>query len=196
MVGGSLVLFQPGAETGHREGSELAQGHTAPGCPALPVGFLLVSLPGGFPSHVWKSLVGYSPWGRTELDTTERLHFHFSLSCTGEGNGNPLQCSCLENPRDRGAWWSAVYGVAQSRTQLKRLSSSSSSSSQVKAAVQLRGRVSELSSLACPQGLWSQGIRTPILAPHWLHLSRFTPQGKGVNPGSLSLPGSCKGRMR
>ena len=58
---------------------------------------------------------------------TERLHFHFSLSCTGEGNGNPLQCSCLENPRDGGAWWGAVYGVAQSRTQLMRLSSSSSS---------------------------------------------------------------------
>ena len=58
---------------------------------------------------------------------TERLHFHFSLSCIGEGNGNPLQCSCLENPRDGGAWWAAVYGVAQSRTQLKRLSSSSSS---------------------------------------------------------------------
>ena len=54
---------------------------------------------------------------------TERLHFHFSLSCTGEGNGNPLQCSCLENPRDRGAWWAAVCGVAQSRIQLKRLSS-------------------------------------------------------------------------
>ena len=56
---------------------------------------------------------------------TERLHFHFSLSCIGEGNGNPLQCSCLENPRDGGAWWAAVYGVAQSRTRLKRLSSSS-----------------------------------------------------------------------
>ena len=55
---------------------------------------------------------------------TERLPFHFSLSCTGEGNGNPLQCSCLENPRDSGAWWAAVYGVAQSRTRLKRLSSS------------------------------------------------------------------------
>ena len=67
--------------------------------------------------------------GRQELDTTERLHFHFSLSCIGEGNGNPLQCSCLENPRDRGVWWAAVYGVAQSRTRLKRLSSSSSSSS-------------------------------------------------------------------
>ena len=73
----------------------------------------------------WKSLVGCSPWGRTELDTTERLHFPFSLSCTGEGNGNPLQCSCLENPKDGGAWWAAVYGVAQSRPRLKRLSSSS-----------------------------------------------------------------------
>ena len=71
-----------------------------------------VLLPGK--SHGWRSLVGYSPWGRTESDTTERLHF--SLSCTGEGNGNSLQCSCLENPRDGGAWWAAVYGVAQSRT--------------------------------------------------------------------------------
>ena len=58
---------------------------------------------------------------------TERLHFHFSLSCIGEGNGNPLQCSCLENPRDRGAWWAAIHGVTQSRTRLKWLSSSSSS---------------------------------------------------------------------
>ena len=57
-------------------------------------------------------------------DTTERLHFHFSLSCIGEGNGNPLQCSCLQNPRDRGAWWAAIYGVAQSPTRLKWLSSS------------------------------------------------------------------------
>ena len=63
------------------------------------------------------------------MDTTEQLHFDFSLSCTGEGNGNPLQYSCLENPRDGGAWWAAVYGVAQSRTQLKHLSRSSSSSS-------------------------------------------------------------------
>ena len=67
-----------------------------------------------------------SPWGRKESDTTEQLHFHFSLSCTGKGNGNPLQCSCLENPRDGGAWWAAIYGVSQSRTRLKRLSSSSS----------------------------------------------------------------------
>ena len=64
-----------------------------------------------------------------ESDTTEWLHFHFSLSCIGEGNGNPLQCSCLENPRDGEAWWAAVYGVAQNWTRLKRLSSSSSSSS-------------------------------------------------------------------
>ena len=77
-------------------------------------------------SHGWRSLVGCSPLGRYKSDVTERLHFHFSLSCTGEGNGNPLQCSCLENPRDRGAWWAAVYGVAQSWTWLKWLSSSSS----------------------------------------------------------------------
>ena len=78
-------------------------------------------------SHGRRSLVGCSPWGRWELNTTERLPFHFSLSCIGEGNGNPLQRSCLENPRDRGAWWAAVSGVAQSRTRLKQLSSSSSS---------------------------------------------------------------------
>ena len=65
--------------------------------------------------------------GSLESDTTERIHFYFSLSCTGEGNGNPLQCSCLENPRDGEAWWAAISGVAQSRTRLKRLSSSSSS---------------------------------------------------------------------
>ena len=70
-----------------------------------------------------------SPWGHYESDATERLHFHFSLSRNGEGNGNPLQCSCLDNPRDGASWWAAVYGVAQSQTRLKRLSSSSSSSS-------------------------------------------------------------------
>ena len=78
-------------------------------------------------SHGWRSLVGCSPWGHSESDATERLHFHFSLSCIGEGNGNPLQCSCLENPRDRGAWWASVYEIGQSQTRLKRLSSSSSS---------------------------------------------------------------------
>ena len=70
--------------------------------------------------------MGCSPGDREDSDTTEQLHFHFSLSCIGEGNGNPLQCSCLENPRDGGAWWAAVYGVAESKTLLKRLSSSSS----------------------------------------------------------------------
>ena len=82
-----------------------------------------VLLPGK--SHGQKSQVGCSPWGHEESDTTEWLHFHFSLSCTGEGNGNPLQCSCLETPRDGGAWWAAIYGVTQSRTRLKQLSSSS-----------------------------------------------------------------------
>ena len=83
-----------------------------------------VLLPGK--SHGWRSLVACSPWDRWESDTTEQIHFHFSLLCTGEGNGSPLQYSCLENPRDEGAWWAAVYGVAQSQTRLKRLSSSSS----------------------------------------------------------------------
>ena len=68
---------------------------------------------------------GLQSMGSLESDMTERLHFHFSLSCIGEGNGHPLQCSCLENPRDGGAWWAAICVVAQSRTRLKRLSSSS-----------------------------------------------------------------------
>ena len=106
--------------------------------------FLIIYHPLAFPSE--KAIAPHSstpawkiPWteepgglqsmGSYESDTTERLHFHFSLSCFGEGNGNPLQCSCLENPRDGGAWWAAISGVAQSRTRLKRLSSSSSSSS-------------------------------------------------------------------
>ena len=81
-----------------------------------------VLLPGK--SHEQRSLVGRGPWGLEESDTTEQLPFHFSLWCIGEGNGNPLQCSCLENPRDGEAWWAAVYGVTQSQTQLKWLSSS------------------------------------------------------------------------
>ena len=82
-----------------------------------------VLLPGK--SHGRRSPVGCSPWGCSESDRTELLHFHFSPSCIGEGNGNPLQCSCLENPSDRGAWWAAIYGVTQSRKRLKRLSSGS-----------------------------------------------------------------------
>ena len=76
----------------------------------------LVLLPGK--SHGRRSLVGCCLWGRTELDMTEQLHFHFSLSCIGEGNGTPLQYSCLENPRDRGAWWAEVHGVTMSQTRL------------------------------------------------------------------------------
>ena len=75
-----------------------------------------VLLPGK--SHGRRSLVGCSPWGREESDTTERLHFHFSVSCLGEGNGNPLQCSCLKEPRDGGAWRAAADGAAQSRARL------------------------------------------------------------------------------
>ena len=82
-----------------------------------------VPLPGK--SHGWRSLVGCSPWGHEKSDTYWANSLHFSLSCIGEGNGNPLQCSCLENPRDGGAWLAAICGVAQSQTRLKRLSSSS-----------------------------------------------------------------------
>ena len=84
-------------------GSSRRQWHPTPVC-----------LPGK--SHGQRSLVGCSPWGLYESNTTERLHFHFSLSCIGEGDGNPLQCSCLENPRDGGARWAAVSGVAESDT--------------------------------------------------------------------------------
>ena len=80
-----------------------------------------VLLPGK--SHGRRSLEGCSPWGRWGSGTTERLHFHSSLWCIWEGNGNPLQCSCLEDPRDEVAWWAAIYGVAQGQTQLKWLSS-------------------------------------------------------------------------
>ena len=115
----------------------------------------LVLLPGK--SHGQRSLVGCHLWGRTESDTTERLHFHFSLSCTGEGNGNPLQGSCLENPRDGGAWWAAVYGVAQSLTRLKWLSSSSSRNS-----VHSSSSCFSFSRLLCVQN--SQGAQV------WVHL--------------------------
>ena len=74
----------------------------------------------------YSCMVGCSPWSLKEWDTTEQLHFHFSLSCIGEGNGNLFQCSCLENPRDGGAWWSAIFGVAQSRRRLMQHSSSNS----------------------------------------------------------------------
>ena len=111
-------------------------------------------------SHGRRSLVGCSPWGREESDTTEHLHFHFSLSCIGEGNGNPLQCSCLENPRDGKAWWAAVYGVAQSRTRLKRFSSSSSSSRSPYQHAEAR---TQLNSLLKLPHVWSTQTRAPWL---------------------------------
>ena len=99
--------------------------------PALESSALETAMAPHSSTLAWKipwteELAGCSPWHRYESDTTEWLHFHFSLSCIGEENCNPLQYSCLENPRDGGAWWAAVYGVTQSRTRLKRLSSSSS----------------------------------------------------------------------
>ena len=115
-----LRILEWFAVSSSRGSSQPRDGTTSLMSPALAG-----ELPGK--SHERGSLVGCSPWGREESDMTERLPFHFSLSCIGEGNGNPLQCSCLENPRHGGAWWAAVYRVTQSRTRLKWLSSSSSS---------------------------------------------------------------------
>ena len=120
-----------------------------------------VLLPGK--SHGRRSLVGCSLWGHEESDTTEQLHFHFSLLCIGEGNGNPLQCSHLENPRDGGAWWAAVYGVAQSRTRLKLLSSSSSSSMVVHTVKNLSAvQETQSQSLGQEDSLWREWLPTPV----------------------------------
>ena len=111
-----------------------------------------VLLPGK--SHGWRSLVGCSPRGRQESDTTEQLHFHFPLSCIGEGNDNPLHCSCLENPRDGGAWWATDYGVAQSRTWLMWLSSS------------------VLNSFSCVclfAALWTTACQAPLSMGYFMH---------------------------
>ena len=105
--------------------------------------------------HGRRSLVGCSPWGRKELDTTKQLHFDFSLSRIGEGNGNPLQCSCLKNPRDGGAHWAAICGVALNRTCLKWLSSSSN----VHYSFSLLTRMSTL---------WGQRNVRPWLSPKHL----------------------------
>ena len=119
---------------------------------------------------------------------TERLHFHFSLPCTEEGNGNPFQCSCLENPRDGGALWAAVYGVTQSRTRLKRLSSSSSSN-----LIQLHGN-----SCLVPGNQWprAKGCVRPhsiILRVHfkYAHIHR-TPNSKILNLDILDRAGFQK----
>ena len=128
-----------------------------------------VLLPGN--SHGRRHLVGCSPWGPEESDTTKWLHFHFSLSCIGEGHSNPLKFSCLENPMERGAWWAAIYGVAQSRTRLKWLSSSSSSIGEI--IQYLSFYFSDLFHLAqCPQGplkLWKH-IVLIIWLLHWIGL--------------------------
>ena len=121
-----------------------------------------VLLPGK--SHGWRSLVGCSPWGCKESDTTERLHFDFSLSCLGEGNGNPLQRSCLENPRDWGAWWAAVYGVAQSRTRLKWLSSSKSANSKSEALNHWSVLLWE--AMECQQLLFKKSCKNVLIKCH------------------------------
>ena len=121
------------------------------------------------------------------LDKTERLHFHFSLLCIGEGNGNPLQCSCLENPRDGGAWWVAVYGVAQSRTRLKRRSSSISiyiscvcvciyvySSVCAKGPMSLPRMITEFSYIRITIRYYSHQINLLIDNGFWVHSKRDT----------------------
>ena len=130
-----------------------------------------VLLPGK--SHGRRSLLGCSPWGCWELDTTQWLHFQFSLSCIGEGNGNPLMCSCLENPRDRGAWWAAVYGVSQSQTRLQRLSSSSSSSSGITSL--LSNHLAKLSSIPVSRFgislIWYKiEFKIPLISQYFSHL--------------------------
>ena len=132
-----------------------------------------VLLPGK--SHGRRSLVGCSPWGLEESDTTERLHFDFSVSCIGEGNGNPFQHSCLENPRNRGAWWAAIYGVAQSRTWLKRLSSSSSN---VRSHVQLCMTPRTMQAVEFPRlSLILEWVAIPFSPPHF----HDRPGGRGTH---------------
>ena len=143
--------------------------------------------------------MGWSPQGLKESDRTERLPFHFSLSCIGEGNDNPLQCSCLENPRDGASWWAAIYGVAQSWTRLKWLSSSSSSSSrerdmsslsdllsfkslldiQVEKVIELQGWVQELA-------FERHSVMSDSLRPRGLFSSWNSP-GQNTGVGSLFL---------
>ena len=123
--------------------------------------------------------------------STERLHFHFSLSCIGEGNGNPLQCSCLENPRDGGAWWAAVCGVAQSPTRLKRLSSSSSST--IKDTMYSAIRNTESSSF---RSFFQFLLCLPLLLllSHFSHVRLLCDPIDGSPPGS-PIPGILQARI-
>ena len=108
-----------------------------------------------------------------------------SLSCIGEGNGNPLQCSCLENPRDRGAWWAAIYGVAQSRTRRKRLSSSSSSRGPGTCHHGYRGMIILITHI-CYSESESRSVVSYSLCPHGLY-SPWNSPGQNTGVGSLSL---------
>ena len=130
-------------------------------------------------SHGRRCLVGCSPWGREESDMTERLHFHFSFSCIGEGNGNPLQCSCLDNPRDGGSLV-AVYGVSRSRTQLKLLSSSSSS-------IVISGCCWDSDPLGEPDMLGDMGwnIHQCIFEERWKLLRRLHSEAQCLGPRTL-----------
>ena len=150
---------------------------------------------------------------------TEQIHFHVSLSCTGEGNGNPLQCSCLENPRDGGASWAAVYGVAQSQTWLNRLSSSNSSlisypwlhplivsslfhltmfysSSSEFSVVRLHCHFNIATQLSLhPPGFWRVKANTSPPGDRVSHLSLLTPPGVQFWGGTSShLPWHIAGR--
>ena len=113
------------------------------------------------------------------MDTTERLHFHFSLSCIGEGNSNPLQCSCLENPKDEGVWWVAIYGVAQSQTRLKRLSSRCSSclpltgSFLITLDPLLKSRIIHPPTFPAPRISRSLTISANAFLPYRYHIHRF-----------------------
>ena len=109
--------------------------------------------------------------GSLRVETTERLHFHFSLSCIGEGNNNPLQCFCLENPRDVGAWWAAIYGVTQSWTRLKWLSNSSRSSHFI-----LKFSWLVLPKAVCESLRTSQRVPDPIFSSYewgWIFFTIF-----------------------
>ena len=153
-----------------------------------------VLLPGK--SHGRRSLVGYSPRGGQESDTTGRLHFHFSLSCIGEGNGNSLQCSCLENPRDGGTWWAAVYGVAQSRTRLKRLSRSSSSIVYISFPGSASGKEPACQSRRHKRHRFDPWVRNILLRRAWQPTPAFSP-GESPwteKPGGLQFIGSRRVR--
>ena len=137
-------------------------------------------------SHGQSSLVGCSPWGFEESDTTEQFHFHFSLSCIGERNVNPLQCSCLENPRNGAACWAAIYGVSQSRTRLERLSSSSS---RLLCPWDSQGKSTRVCCRAHLQGIFlTQGLNLHLLHCRQILHHWATQEACLLHTGALELP--------